>query len=480
MPDSLAAELQSIRQLLQNGELESADQQVRGLLQSAPENAEALALAAQVQRRKHKPLAAIEFMHHAARAQPQRKGLWLSYAADLAAVGRIDAAEAALSQVTAIQPGDPQARLQLSLLQYLRGDYRGAYEALAALLQQHPGFAMAELELAYVLLMRGQWQAGWAAYEARYKLPHTRALLPRLATPQWDGRDVDGSVVLIADQGYGDCFQFCRYIPLVAKRCRDVVLMRSPQLAEVLDSVAGISASYARWEDLPAHQAHCTLSGLPRVFATTPETIPDGQNLLSIDAATCLRWRDKVERLAAGKRLRIGLAWSGRLDFRDNFLRSLPVQGFAPLLALPDCSFFSLQFGALAAQADALGMLNTTAEQTPFAEAAGLMQALDLIVTVDTASAHLAGALGRPTWLLLNATPDWRWRAHGTRSDWYPSVRLFRQDQTRSWLTVIAAVHAALAEICAATDPGIALAAFMRRPESHAQDYQNALSGAEI
>jgi len=457
MTDSLATALYDLRHLLENGALEQADIDARTLLVSQPDNPELLNMLAQIKRRQFQPLAAVEYMYRAAQQQPKDVPTWLRYAADLAIVGRIDDLQVALTQVATLAPQNPQLGIQLAHLQYLRRNYVGARETLAVVVEKFPRFAAARLDLAYVLLMLGHWRAGWAAYEARFALPHTRNMIPNLPSQPWTGQTIKGRLLLIADQGYGDCFQFARYIPLAAQRCSSIVLMRSPQLAGVLDSVTAVSAGYERWEHTPKHEAYCTLSGLPRVFETTPESIPSPQNLIRVDTHVAQRWRERVRKLAPKATLRVGLAWSGRLEFNENYLRSLPVQGYAALMDIPGCAFFSLQFGALAAEADVLGMINTSAEQTPFSEAAGLLETLDLVITVDTATAHLAGSLGRPTWLLLNRAPDWRWGPSGHRSPWYPSMRVFRQDASRSWLPVIADVRAALELAANAEDSQAAL-----------------------
>ena len=178
------------------------------------------------------------------------------------------------------------------------------------------------------------------------------------------------------------------------------------------------------------------------------------------------RWAEKIRHAAPTARLRIGVAWSGRLEFRDNFLRAVPVAVLEPLLETAEVRFFSLQTGPLAAQANAFNMVNLTAELSDFADTAAEMQALDLIITSDTAIAHLAGTLGKPTWVLLTKAPDWRWGPDGCHSDWYSSARLFRQGHTRSWDKVISAVKLALETILARPDPSKALEEFtVRRPQ---------------
>ncbi len=455
-----------LRQLIQARSLDDALPLSDRLLSSAPDDVEILALAAMVQRQLNNCLAAVELMHKATRLRPGNKALWVSYSSDLLKIGRIEDAQAAFGEIDPERRADPDVQLLKSRIYYQQCEFEAATQTLVHLVTDHRDFAAAHMELAHALLMRGKWRAGWMEYETRYHLRSSRSLLPKFKIPHWDGKTLDDAVLLIADQGYGDCFQFCRYIPLVSERCGKVILVRSEPMARILDTVPGVAESYTQWRDVPRAGAYSTLSGLPRLFATRPHNIPDCRELLRIPEDANARWAEKVRHAAPTARLRIGVAWSGRLEFRDNFLRSVPIAAFEPLFEVAQAQFFSLQTGPLAEQANAFDMVNLTAELSDFAETAAEMQALDLIITSDTAIAHLAGTLGRPTWVLLAKAPDWRWGPDGCHSDWYWSVRLFRQDHTRSWNRVISAVKLALETILARPDPSKALEKFtVRRPQ---------------
>lgn len=455
--------LDAVRGMVADGRLDEANARINALLDEGSGDGALLTLAARVARRRHDLPAAAALMARATRAKPDDTRCRTAWAADLVRLGRIDEAESALSSIEGPARAAPGVQIQLARIDYQRHAFARATDTLVALVRAHPRFAPGYLELAQVLLMRGKWRAGWRAYESRYRLPGTKHLLPRLPSEPWNGRSINGPLVLIADQGYGDCFQFMRYIPLAATCCGTVTLMRSEPLAGLIDTVPGVGACHARWEDLPPHPAHCTLSGLPGLFDTRPETIPSGVGLLRVDSGAAARWRARVLSLAGDVRLRVGLAWSGRADYADNYLRSVPPDRLAPLTRVPKTRLFSLQYGAPPETAAALGLVDTTAEQTPFREAAALMQQLDLVITTDTAVAHLAGALRRPTWLMLAHAPDWRWGPSGVRSAWYPSLRLFRQDVSRRWEPVIAQVETALREVARSPDPVAALAALTPR-----------------
>ena len=169
--------------------------------------------------------------------------------------------------------------------------------------------------------------------------------------PHWDGSENLPHILLIADQGYGDCFQFSRYIPLVAQRCEQVTLIRSEPLARLFDSIPSISSSYVKWEDTPITSAYCTLSGLPRLFSTRTDTIPKCEGILKASIKDVARWKKRFQESGNEPKLRIGIAWSGRIEFKDNYLRAVPFEKLEALLGISMVEFFSLQVGAPASHA---------------------------------------------------------------------------------------------------------------------------------
>ncbi|MFT5427145.1 MAG: hypothetical protein ACI9ZT_002102, partial [Gammaproteobacteria bacterium] len=278
-----------------------------------------------------------------------------------------------------------------------------------------------------------------------------------------DGSENLPHILLIADQGYGDCFQFSRYIPLVTQRCRQVTLIRSEPLARIFDSIPSISSSHLKWEDTPLTSAYCTLSGLPRLFSTRPNTIPECAGILKADKKDVARWEKRLQEPGNDPKIRIGLAWSGRMEFEINYLRAVPFEKLETLLEIPRVQFFSLQVGSPASHAKNKNITDLSLELTDFAETAAAMEALDLIITTDTSVAHLAGTLGRPTWVLLSYAPDWRWGSEGSTAPWYPTMRLFRQDQPGNWQTVIDTCKTMLQNITSADDPLAALSSVMQQ-----------------
>jgi hypothetical protein len=260
----------------------------------------------------------------------------------------------------------------------------------------------------------------------------------------WSGEDIGGRRLLLhAEQGFGDTIQFARYAPLAAARGADITLAVQPPLVPLLTGLPGVAVIADR-DPLPPFDRHCALLSLPRVFATTLDTIPGGVPYIAAPADRVAAWTPRLPRDG----VRIGLAWSGHPANTKDHERSIPFAQLAPLLAVTGTRFVSLQKDVRAADADAFqqcSILDLGPDLRDFADTAAVIARLDLVITVDTAVAHLAGAMGKPVWVLLPRTPDFRWLIDRDTSPWYPSARLFRKAGADGWGAVIARVAAALA-----------------------------------
>ena len=311
-----------------------------------------------------------------------------------------------------------------------------------------PGNALAEWNLALLNLLAGDFAAGWAGREARWKIPAYSASYPRFQKPTWRGEEpVAGKTILVhVDEGLGDTIQFARYVPMLAARGARVVLVVADALQPLMSQLEGVDLCLPLSAGaLPDFDLHCPFSNLPSVFRTTLDTIPSSTSYLPRPTAESLRiWE---ERLGPHTRPRVGLAWSGSIAHRNDRNRSIPMQILTRLLDA-DASFVSLQKDTRPADGVALArrseIADLTAHLTDFAETAALVSCLDLVVTVDTSIAHLAGAMGRPTWVILPYVPDYRWLLDRDDSPWYPTVRLFRQDASRDYASVLDRIRAEL------------------------------------
>jgi hypothetical protein len=268
--------------------------------------------------------------------------------------------------------------------------------------------------------------------------------------PEWSGEDITGKRLLLhAEQGFGDTIQFVRYAALAALRGADVILEVQPPLAPLLGGLSGVEVIAAGRDPLPLFDLHCPLLSLPRLFATTEAMIPGGVPYIAAPADRIAAWAPRLP----VEGFRVGLAWSGHPDNARDHERSIPFARLASLTGIPGTRFVSLQKDIRASDADDFRrcgeVIDVGGALRDFADTAAVIAQLDLVITVDTAVAHLAGAMGKPVWVLLPRIPDFRWLLDRATSPWYPSARLFRKGQRDSWDAVIAGVATELGALAA-------------------------------
>ena len=304
-----------------------------------------------------------------------------------------------------------------------------------------PNQAQARFGEAMALLVLGDFRDGWVAYESRWLDPKFREDERDYGGPPWLGaQSVAGrSVLLHAEQGLGDTIQFVRYAPLLRDRGARVILEVQPSLVSLLRDVADVVI--AKGEPLPPYDLHCPFISLPLAFGSDLATIPAQIPYLRADPAKCATW---AARLGPRKRPRVGIAWSGARDHPEDTIRSIPAAQFLPPLANADVELHVIQKDIretdAAAIAAAPGLRVHADRFDDFTETAALVSELDLVISADTSVAHLAGALGRPVWILVQFAPDFRWLRNRADSPWYPTARLFRQRVRGDWAPVIAEI----------------------------------------
>jgi hypothetical protein len=309
-----------------------------------------------------------------------------------------------------------------------------------------PEFADAHFNQSLALLASGDYARGFAEYEWRWKrtgMPAQRDF----GRPPWLGESplAEKTILVHAEQGFGDCIQFARYVPLLARAGAKVVLEVQPELKSLFSRLAGAEHVLARGDALPAFDVHCPLGSLPLAFKTEPASVPAEIPYLKADEARVAKW---WPRLAALKPPRVALVWAGNPNHPNDRNRSIALARLRPLWEAGGANFVSLQRELREADAAELkaapGVLHLGEELADLDDAAAVLARCDLAIAVDTAVAHLAAAMGRPTWVLLPFAPDWRWTPEGERSPWYPAARLIRQPLPGDWDSVIARVRAEL------------------------------------
>jgi tetratricopeptide (TPR) repeat protein len=369
----------------------------------------------------------------------------------LRALGRWDEALASYERATAIRSDYAVAHSNRGAVLGDLNRWEAALASYQRAIELEPDFAEAHFNRAVIALLLGDFDAGWAGYEWRWKNRNGKTYKERrdFAQPLWLGEDsIAGRTILLhCEQGLGDTLQFCRYAPLVAAAGAQVILEVQPPLERLLGGLAGISRVVAKGAPLPPFDCHCPLMSLPLAFKTTPETIPASEGYLRADRAKIEAWR---RRLGERSGPRIGLVWSGNPRNADDRNRSIPLRDL--MRHLPkDVEYFCLQNEVRESDRSALAscpQVSHFADDLGFESTAALCELMDLVVSVDTSIAHLSGALGRDTWILLPHNGDWRWLSMREDSPWYASARLFRQTRRGDWDGVLERVAARLPRVC--------------------------------
>jgi hypothetical protein len=354
---------------------------------------------------------------------------------------RYEEAAVALGQSVAINPDQASAQNDLAATLFALGRTDAAVSAIQRSLATGAGLAEAHETWSIELLRNGRLREAWPHYEARYRSKLGSKMRRDFSQPQWYGElPIAGRTILLhAEQGAGDTFQFVRYVPMVAALGATVVLEVHGGMRLAMAGLDGVTGLLERGDPLPPFDLHCPLLSLPLAFDTGLDTIPAAVPYLIPSPDRRAIWR---ARLGPRERKRIGVVFSGSTAHPDDLRRSIPLVQFARLLApSDDREFHILQYEIRDADRFALDLLPHVQEHTAaigdFGDTAALISLMDIVVSVDTAVAHLAGALGCPTWVLLPERPDWRWLMGRDDSPWYPTMWLFRQPKPGDWETAL-------------------------------------------
>lgn len=468
-------------QLHQAGRLSEAESLYRQVLASNPNQPDAIAYMGLLAAQTGKLALAAELIGRAIQIDPNQPHYHSNLGQVLANSNQLDAALVAFDRALALHPTFTTAMVNRGIALLLRDQFESAIESFDRALSIDPSLgdahnnravalhalkrldeaadgyrhaiqcrsddANAHLNLGLILLLQGKFDTGWKEFEWRWRTPRRLEMLQRLNKPAWRGDDIAGKVLLIhADEGFGDTLQFVRFLPLVAKQSRArIVLQCQHELARLLESAPGVErvVDVVRVGDFE-FDFHCPLLSLPGLLHSDLSSIAkQPAPYIRADRDLSSRWKTRIE--STGDSLRAGIAWAGRPEHANDRNRSLPLEALAPLAQVPGLHLVSLQKGISAeelqrAKRAGLNPSDWTADLTDFAETAALIDQLDLVIAVDTAVAHLAGAMGKRVYLMLPFVPDWRWLLDRTDSPWYPSMTLFRQPSRGDWDSVVKAV----------------------------------------
>ena len=381
-------------------------------------------------------------LEQALRLNPELAAVHSIKAAALRHLGRHAEAMAAIRRAVEIDPATPGVQNNLGVLFSDEGKLEEALTAWRLAVVHEPNSATAHGNYARILLRLGHFAEGWGEFE--WRLKYSPKLDRGFPQPQWDGSDPAGKTILLhAEGGFGDAIHFIRLVPLVTGHWGRWFLECQPELVSLLEGTAGVERVIPRGEALPRFDMHIPLQGLPRILGIRLDNIPNEVPYLRAPADRVERWGSRMPK---DGRPRVGLVWAGSKPAGD--LRTRSVGVFAPLASVENIRFFSLQKGPESAQTPSAGMDLTdhTSELHDFADTAALVQNLDLVISVDTSTAHLAGALGRPVWVVIPFACDFRWLANRDDSPWYPTMRLFREPVRGDTATPIGQMVLALRE----------------------------------
>jgi hypothetical protein len=387
-----------------------------------------------------------QHLERAVRLKPDFAYAWSNLGSALLELDQVDEAIICGQRAIALQPHLAPAYVNLGAAWLRQGLLEKALEAYRWAVNQRPDLANARNTLGIMQLLSGQYEEGWKEYEQRWNDPDWTKYWRHIPVPQWDGQPLAGGTLwLHTEQGLGDTMHFFRYLARVGERvgAGRVALVCPPALMRLLKSAPDCPVAivaYETWDfaNLPSTDRFLPLTSLPAVLGLY-EPLGMPRPYLEADPALRARWRS---RLAGLPGLKVGVVWAGSSVHRRDRQRSLPLAQLSPLFRLPGVTFVSAQIGpqTIGEDLSSVGVIDVSADISDLADTAALFAELDLIISADTATAHLAGALGRPVWTLLPALPDWRWGLEGDETPWYPSMRLFRQKTAGNWAEVIESV----------------------------------------
>jgi len=354
-----------------------------------------------------------------------------------------------LRRAIELAPDDPDAHYTLGNALMRMERLQDALKCYAKVRELQPSAARAYFAPASVLLMNGQYKEGWAVYESRFDMSAYKSNVKNVHERLWDGKALQGRQLLVhVEQGFGDSLQFVRYLPLIRRHAGDgkIFLVCEPELFSLLATVEGVDEIYQLGSAASVtYDVQVPLLSLPHRFGTTLETIPHNIPYLKVPKGTKARIRRRK-----GSTLAVAFVWAGRPTHSDDRFRSCSLDWFATLFDIPGVDFYSIQWGPRAAELEPYrsrpNVTSMTDKLTSFAETAAIIEQVDLVISIDTAVAHLAGALGKPVWTLLPFGGEWRWLFRREDSPWYPSMRLFRQQILGDWRPVFQRIAVALTQ----------------------------------
>ena len=427
--------------LQEKGNLEEAVSHYRKALMLNPRFVDAYYNLGRIFQQKGHLAEAMHCYEEAIQLNPSHAFAYNNLGSILQQKGRSDEAITLYEKAIQLNPGIVSAYNNMGLALQEKGRFDAAMKCYEKALLFQPDHPELHFNISGLLLLLGDYKKGWQEYEWRKKM-HGYSVRT-FSQPLWDGSEIEGRTILLYSEkgyeGFGDVIQFIRYAPLIRERGAKIILECRNEIKTLLENVRGVEQVVTQNGQAPVFDLHCPILSLPFVLETTLENIPAEVPYITVDPSLVRQWKDRIRDDTS--RFNIGLVWSGDLRHPRVQYRSCSPEVFFPLSQLEGVALFSLQKGDAGAMAKNLpeGMKITdyTEAISDFADVAACMENLDLVISVDTAAAHLAGSLGKPVWTILPFVPEWRWLLDREDSPWYPTMRIFRQPSPGDWKSVI-------------------------------------------
>ena len=446
-PDDAAGYAQTAQLLHKAGRLPEAAEAMREAVQRNPDEVEYYNNLGVMLGRLGRYDEALKNYQHVLRLRPDVDGVYCNIANLYHNMGNGEMARANFARALALNPDNASTHMNLGFHYARSGCNDEALNSFREALRIAPDNAAAHFNMALLLLLLGRFHEGWQEYEWRFKCNEIKRqdVIARYhSKPQWDGVCLAIEVLLVyVEQGFGDALQFCRYLPLVAQRVKHVIVECHAELLVLLrgqkqfDGIEFVARSIDALLPAVNYDLQIPLMSLPRLFEA--EVGPVFKETTYIQSG--FQQRERWQRYFNHNKLKVGLVWAGSPDHQRDQMRSLSLSAFNPFSSVSSVCFYSLQKGSAASEVnmppEGMALINLASDIDDFAETAEVIANLDLVISVDTAVAHLAGAMGKPVWTLIYSPPDWRWLLECTDSPWYPTMRLFRQETGGDWMAVI-------------------------------------------
>jgi tetratricopeptide (TPR) repeat protein len=438
--------------LYARGQMEAAIENYRHALRCRPEMIEAHNNLGNAFKAQGNLEAAVESYRQAVRLKPDIAEVYYNLGSALHLKEEFDNAITNFRLALQHKPQYAEAYNHLGLAYKNQGYLDQAAENFSQALRVNPHLAEAHWNRSFTYLLKGNFEDGWDDYDWRFQQAKWQTFYPyRYSGPRWSGSDCEGKTLFVHDeQGLGDTLQFVRYLPMAKARCGKIIFETRKELIDLLQGFPGIDKLVIRssWQAATENwDFYIPLLSLPKVFGTTLKTIPNHVPYLSADSKKVEYWKNRL----TGNGFKVGIVWAGRPMHADDRNRSFALKQFLPLSGIQGIQLIGLQKGEAAKQVNDLGtetgIVNLGEEFEDFTDTAGVIQNLDLVISVDTAVAHLAGAMGKAVWVLLPFIPDWRWIMDRDDSPWYPTMRLFRQKVRKDWESVFQRIEKKLRKL---------------------------------